>query len=300
MLRYISGEAGFYRLFQIFENFQMYMNLLYPSDIYEIVYQNGGETHTVNLKAVDYNSFGNEIGEHLSGFWMFHHSNEPYSYKVLGNGVALMDFASCEAPEKMGIFADSMVANLKKHNIKDLIIDLRLNGGGNSAVGDSLLRRISSVPFMSVERVSYKVTPTSQKLLREQRSWKDLEIGYYSKDYIGPEYLQQPLPEPQRFNGRVWMLISHATFSAGVDCAIEFKKSHIGKIIGQETGGMNACYIDCLDYRLPHSSLDCNISYKHSIYAGGDEGHPHGVLPDYEVSAQDALEYTLKLINTKQ
>lgn len=99
------------------------MNLLYPSDIYEIVYQNGGETHTVNLKAVDNISFGNEMGEQLSGFWMFHHSNEPYSYKVLGNGVALIDFASREAPEKMGIFADSMVANLKKHNIKDLIID---------------------------------------------------------------------------------------------------------------------------------------------------------------------------------
>ena len=96
------------------------------------------------------------------------------------------------------------------------------------------------------------------------------------------------------------MLISHATFSAGVDCTMEFKESHIGKIIGQETGGMNACYIDCLDYRLPHSSLDCNISYKHFIYAGADEGQTHGVLPDHEVPAQDALEYTLKLINTKQ
>ncbi|MBF2798974.1 hypothetical protein J5295_09775 [Riemerella anatipestifer] len=45
------------------------------------------------------------------------------------------------------MFADSAFAEIKNRNIKNLIIDIRKNGGGNSMVGDILLQYIAKTNF---------------------------------------------------------------------------------------------------------------------------------------------------------
>ena len=54
-----------------------------------------------------------------------------------------MDFREFSDVERMESFADSMFTALRKNKIGNLIIDLRKNGGGNSSVGDRLLRYIT-------------------------------------------------------------------------------------------------------------------------------------------------------------
>lgn len=47
-----------------------------------------------------------------------------------------MNFDACQDVNGMKAFADSMFTVLREKGIKNLVIDVRYNGGGNSNVGD--------------------------------------------------------------------------------------------------------------------------------------------------------------------
>lgn len=88
-----------------------------------------------------------------------------YSFKVdEKKKVAVMDFRSFNNPQRMKMFADSMFVTLREKGIKNLIIDLRNNGGGNSMVGDVLFRYISPKPFKQMGKALVRVTPTTIRL----------------------------------------------------------------------------------------------------------------------------------------
>lgn len=302
MLPYCDGDVEFYKMAMLTNAFSPLMNLLYPGETYNVEYQRGKDVKTTTLKGVTPNELLAAISNQMNDIWLFQRFEEPYSYRIIDNNVGLLTYASCEEPEKMGVFADAAVADMKKHGVKELIIDLRLNGGGNSEVGDSLLRRISKVPFMFRTRSIRKITPTTLRMANNAGLGLHYTFapGVYEQNIAKDSAnYNLPLPESRRFNGRVWMLISHCTYSSGADCATAFKEFHMGKVVGQETGGMNACYIDVLPFQLSHSGLRGWVSHKYSENIGFDGKHVHGVLPDHEVPAQDALKYTLELIKEK-
>ena len=59
----------------------------------------------------------------------------------------------------MKMFADSMFVTLREKGIKNLIIDLRNNGGGNSMVGDVLFRTFSQAFLSKWARPWYASRP---------------------------------------------------------------------------------------------------------------------------------------------
>ena len=69
----------------------------------------------------------------------------------------------------MKVFADSMFTFLREKGIKNLIIDLRNNGGGDSQVGDVLFRYISHQPFKQMGKTLVRVTPTTQRLMNNNQ-----------------------------------------------------------------------------------------------------------------------------------
>ena len=83
-----------------------------------------------------------------------------YSFKVdEKKKVAVMDFRSFNNPQRMKMFADSMFVTLREKGIKNLIIDLRNNGGGNSMVGDVSFPYISPKPFKQMGKAWYASRP---------------------------------------------------------------------------------------------------------------------------------------------
>ncbi len=73
----------------------------------------------------------------------------------------------------MKMFADSMFVTLREKGIKNLIIDLRNNGGGNSMVGDVLFRYISPKAFKQMGKALVRVTPTTIRLTEEPKWFPD-------------------------------------------------------------------------------------------------------------------------------
>ena len=98
------------------------------------------------------------------------------------------------------------------------------------------------------------------------------------------------------YSGRVYLLTSNKTFSSAGSFAWTFKECGMGKVVGEETGGMNVCYGDILSYRLPVSKITATISFKRFWQLRADENDIHGTMPDVSVPAADALDAAMKLV----
>ena len=203
-----------------------------------------------------------------------------------------MDFRSFEGVDRMTAFADSMFSDLSRRGIGNLVIDLRNNGGGNSRVGDVLLRYITPIPFVQMEKVLVRVTPLTVRLM----GGGDMTPRVYYHEAKEDEYIRPLTAREGHYDGKVYLLTSTTTFSSAGSFAWAFKECGIGTVIGEETGGMNVAYGDILSYRLPLSGLRCSVSFKRFWQFRADENDIHGTIPDVAVRADQALDRALGII----
>lgn len=291
MMRYVSGERYFYRTDRVNGDFSALFDMLYHADSYAVEYRPEGSTAVQKATLAPA-----EQARPKSTAAKKQPRKRPanYSFRLMDDGrVAVMDFRSFSDPKRMGEFADSMFATLRREGIRDLIIDVRNNGGGNSAVGDTLLRYIAPKPFKQFGKSLARVTPTTRRLGNRGVP----APGWYY--YAGAA--ASPMVEPRttaegHYDGRVWLLVSHHTFSSASSFSWAFKYFGMGTVVGEETGGMNVSYGDVLRYRLPNSGLSCSVSWKRFWQYGADESEIHGTLPDVTVPQAEALDAALQLI----
>ena len=290
MLPYVAGEREHFRLARLDGVYSGLDYLLYPADSYTVEFRRPGakKTEVVTCPAIT----NDELLKRCPDPRKNRKRKPDYTYRIDGKeGVAVMDFRSFRDQERMGQFADSMFRELREKNIRDLVIDIRENGGGNSNVGDSLLRYISPIPYIQFDKSLVRVTPLSARMMRH-----DATPGLYFFEADSAEYVMPRTPAEGHYDGRVWLLTSNYTFSSAADFSWAFKETGCGTVIGEETGGMNVCYGDILSYRMPVSRLRASVSYKRFWQFRADENDIHGTLPDVAVPAADALDTALRLI----
>lgn len=88
------------------------------------------------------------------------------------------------------------------------------------------------------------------------------------------------------FDGRVFVLTSHYTFSSASAFASMIKANGLGKIIGEPTGGYASCYGDVFSFSLSHTYLRCEVSHKFFIGPDGSTV-PAPLQPDYQITPED-------------
>lgn len=291
MMPYASGERYFFKLIVTNYQFPALFELFYNAPDYNIKYLLGGKIYTKKLKAATYDKIHAEINRNKDAQDKSRVAN--YSYSIIqGSNAAVMDFRNLEGRAAMANFADSMIADLNAKHIGNLIIDIRNNGGGDSSVGDMLFQYISKVPFYQFDKSFARISPVTQSLLSPEQCQK---VGLYYNNEVGKIY---PFSDKSRhYQGKVWLLISHHTFSSASSFSWAFQHFNMGKVIGEESGGMSVSFGDILIYKLPVSGLKSYISYKRFWLPGSNEKNIHGTIPDFKVPADKALEYTLELIN---
>jgi C-terminal processing protease CtpA/Prc len=153
---------------------------------------------------------------------------------------------------------DSLFKQINRHQIKNLILDLRDNQGGNFYPGQTLL--------------SYLVSAPSRFLL----DGKEATI------------IQ---PKAARFKGKLFVLMNGGSFSnTAIVCAC-LKRDRRPVFIGEETGG-NAHVIsgDPEEFILPQTKIKAYISTV-TYRIVGDNNDGHGVKPDHSIllSVEDFL-----------
>jgi len=185
---------------------------------------------------------------------------------------------------------------IKDKQISNLVIDIRKNIGGNSALGDVLLNYLTDKPFRQFERFEHKISKQrcGEDLERIRNFFGDKNINIGSIMTMNVPF-NEPSDNPLRFTGRTCVLISQSTFSSGVSFALAVKCFKIAILIGEETLDTTTSYGDILSFNLPNTGLHLNVPYKYFVKACG-KPDGRGVLPEYEV--KQTPEDTAKGIDT--
>lgn len=293
MLPYVAGEREHFRLARLDGVYSGLDYLLYPADSYTVEFRAPGKkkTETVTYRPVTWAELNERLPRKEES------KRPPYSYAVNEkDNVAIMDFNSFSDKVAMGHFADSMFRDLRERNIGNLIIDLRQNGGGNSNVGDTLLRYISPIPFDQFDKSLVRVTPLSARMRRNA----NFTPGLYFFETDTADYIVPRTPEEGHYAGRVYLLTSNYTFSSAGSFSWVFKEAGCGTVVGEETGGMNVAYGDILTYRMPVSRLRASVSFKRFWQFRASENDIHGTLPDVAVPSSAALDEALRLVRERR
>lgn len=221
-------------------------------------------------------------------------SPESYRFFVPKQGVGLIDFRAFANFERFQNFLKTTFSQIKIQGVQTLIIDLRNNGGGNSALGDALLEYITDQPYRQFSRYEVKVS-------NQARTWFLSQNGYVpwaNGQEIGSVYKAEipwhkPAPNPSRFFERLFVLISNDTFSSAVSFASTIKDLKLGTLVGQETGGNPTDFGDVCPFKMPNTQLEAWVSTTFWVRPGGFDNR-HGVFPDINVDADEALDWVLE------
>jgi C-terminal processing protease CtpA/Prc len=188
-----------------------------------------------------------------------------FSWRWAADDVALIEIRSFSDEEYLEAFRKALPELMKA---KAWIFDVRLNGGGNSAVGFGMLEHITEQDFQVFAWRTRIYRPTFRAWQRETAwTWHDAGAGTW-------ESQAQP-----KFHGRVAVLTSARTYSAAEDFAIAFRQLDRGPIIGQATGGSTG---QPLHQPLPGGG-SFRICTKRDTAGDGTEWIGVGIAPDIGV-----------------
>lgn len=218
---------------------------------------------------------------------------------------------------------------IQQKGYKNLIIDVRNNGGGFDDNGKAVIDYITDK--------SYTIGLASKLMMKRSKrydnrikckfpwairwminlttaSWFDKENRLLFKHLKKVPYgenlnvqlpLQEPKENPYRFKGNVYALSNQYSYSATTAFLGAIKDYKIGTIIGTETGDCPTGFGNNFYFQLKNSKLRCHSSTTFMIRYSGDINMKHGVIPDYHVEQttensgknKDAiLDFTIELI----
>ncbi|HEX7573273.1 MAG TPA: S41 family peptidase [Bacteroidota bacterium] len=212
---------------------------------------------------------------------------QPYEFRVVADSIGYIGFYQCSDLERFKGFLKETFETVKNKRMSHLIIDVRRNGGGNSALGDEFMQYVSRKQFRTFDRVTIKV---SKEILSLYPDWTDLSKREPGSLYEIPDIPLTPLREnPLRFDGDCTLLTSRHTFSSASAFASAFRCFDVGVIVGAETGGITVCYGDVYGFTLPHTKFGFGVSHKEFTNACGVDDR-RGVIPDYFVESSFSEE----------
>lgn len=148
-----------------------------------------------------------------------------------------------------------------------LVIDLRENGGGNSANADYMMSHFcdTQIPKGEWRTPKYIAAYASWDMPRE---WHVVK-GQPVKPVLGKEIYLKP----------ICVLVSERTFSSAENFCLLFRNASRGKLIGMATGGSSGNPIILnLGY-----GVKCGICTREEFFADGTPFVGIGVIPDIKV-----------------
>lgn len=183
--------------------------------------------------------------------------------------------------------------NIKKRNIKNIILDLRLNSGGSIFACTRLSQYLVDKSFHVADTVAaytrsfpYKsyVKPWFIYWLSMHISGRRYEDGrihfrYFEKHYFKPK-------KKKHFNGNIYLLTGGYTFSAATIVAGSLKGQSNVKIIGEETGGggygNSAMLLTTIV--LPHTGVRVSLPLYRMVLNANRVKNGRGISPDIQVA----------------
>ena len=200
-------------------------------------------------------------------------------------------------------FLSNMFQDIKKHNIQNLIVDLRYNYGGDSRLGDQLLYFIANKD--EVSKLTMSVPARISKDYKKQRDdikkdiiegntffeeWEETNDFWY-EDFENPQSAWYIKDTSLHFYGNTYFLTSQSTYSAGSDLA--WFAACLGfPLYGEVTAQTINTFGDILEFSTPYSKIYFYISCKYF--------YDKNATPDNRVHPTIEIPYDYKDIRCGQ
>ena len=164
-----------------------------------------------------------------------------------------------------------------------LVIDVRQNPGGSGYWGFYLLDYFTGSAYRIAKKFEFKVSQMMRESMYASKAGDQLnhvKNGEYLS--VANHQMRSPHRKLNKFKGKIFLLISENTFSAGVVFAAVFKANQMGVVVGQETSGRESFGSDPVFITLPNTGLKGSIPV--AIYALPGNNPDRGVKPDIKVT----------------
>lgn len=315
------------------------------SQFFKIRYSNpiSKEQETKNINSIGYKAYyENFLDIHSMPLDKLYYAdlkeNQKYNYKQLDSITGILTIhtfdmgnETTDEHKKYQNFLDSVFIDIKTQGLKNLIVDIRNNGGGtdpNDLVTYSYLtdrnfqeNKEAWISFRKIPLIKY-YNIGIPKFLRP------LFVGKYNKDFQKDFPLEKNKkfyqdenskdhkirnPNPNAFTGNVYLLISPRTASAGSLFAAMLTGNKNTTTIGEETMGGYYGHNGHtpLSYKLPKSKIVVTFSVVNldqDVPKKENQKYDRGIIPDYEViesfndfmnNMDTQLNFTIDLIRRR-
>ncbi|MDB5069354.1 MAG: hypothetical protein JWM87_465 [Candidatus Eremiobacteraeota bacterium] len=249
-----------------------------PRDRYDVTYRApGGEERVARIAAAT----ADDMQKRRSAF---ERVRVPYRFSMLSDGIARIDYDSCEDKPRFEKFLAETFTQIQAKRPRAVVVDLRRNGGGASSLNDELFAYVTDRPY---EQYHVMRVRASARLKHE------LGIIAYASKYgplatFAPSGMvtdlslgrpSRPRAVSLRYDGPVYYLIGTRTFSSALSCALAVKDFGLGTLVGEETGEPALSTGETYSFQLPNSRLNAWVTTKLFLPS---KPHPNGegVVPD--------------------
>lgn len=157
----------------------------------------------------------------------------------------------------------SFFERVRDHSIRNIAVDLRRNGGGNSGVVDEFLR------YLDVDRYRHYGGDVRYSKELAEKTGHSRKSGY-RRGKPGTKRNRKVEDKSLRFDGKLFVLTSPATFSSGNWFAVIIKDNGLGTVIGEPTGNAPSSYGDVPTFQMPNTGFSFTVSHKRFIRPNTD------------------------------
>lgn len=202
---------------------------------------------------------------------------------------AFMTVTTFDRSNHLKKFFKKSFRELKKDQVKNLIIDVRSNGGGDAGLSTLLTRYIIDHPFRLADSL-YTIKPPSEykKYMQKSFLYSTLISLMTTKGKDGKyhfRYFEKHFNSPKKkyhYDGQVYILIGGNSFSATTLFAGDLKGQKNVTLVGEETGGGyygNTAWI-IPDVTLPNTGLRFRLPRFRMVIDKDRVKNGRGIMPD--------------------
>ena len=214
--------------------------------------------------------------------------------------LTIRSFVNYRKPVNADSLDRSRFAQLSKRHVKQLVIDLRDNGGGSDDASNALLPYLTDVPVQPVNASRRRTIGIAASLRKSFSTWGDGSTIFAPADSLftrgsGGMFVERAAPErfrpaAERFTGRVSVLTgkrnaSGATMLIAVLQQIGARTGRL-RVIGEETGGSahGPTAGQVLFLTLPSSDVHVRVPLKRADVNVTNAVSGFGVFPDIDAT----------------